>query len=129
MAGDTPSARAAMRVLIVEDEDLIAMELEGLLEDGGYAIDGPVKTVAAALAAIRSRRPDACVLDVNLRGEISAPVAALLRETGVPFLLSSAYEQDTLGKHGAFHGVANIGKPVSPQKLLETLVLLLKSEA
>src|ERR1700759_2232288 len=68
-----PSATKA--VLVVEDEFLIAMELEGLLEDEGYKVLGPASTVAAALAILADHRPDACILDFNLRGEQATPVA------------------------------------------------------
>ncbi|MCU4180115.1 hypothetical protein [Bosea sp. BH3] len=75
---------------------------------------GPAATVAAALTVLGSQRPDACVLDVNLRGEHSAPVAARLKEQAVPFVLSSAYGPETLTQYDAFQGITNVGKPVPP---------------
>jgi DNA-binding response OmpR family regulator len=110
-----------LRILIVEDEFWIAIELSGLLEDSGYNVIGPASTIAEALAVLGRDHPDACVLDVNLRGEHSAPVAQALRDHGVPFLLSSAYDAVTLNQHIAFQGVVNIGKPAPPEKLLATL--------
>jgi CheY-like chemotaxis protein len=114
-------------VLIVEDEMLIAMDVIDLLESGGYDILGPVPSVAAALALLRTQRPDACVLDVNLRGEHSAPVAALLKSQKVPFVLSSAYGPDTLDQYEAFHGITNVGKP-APARLSALIGSLLKTE-
>ena len=64
-----------------------------MLEERGYEVLGPVTSIAAALAIVAHRRPDACVLDFNLRGEAVTPVARVLKAEGIPFLLSSAYEQ------------------------------------
>ena len=78
---------AGLRILVVEDEPLIAMELIDNLEDVGAAPFGPVMTVAGALSIVRSGEPlDAALLNVNLRGEASFPVADALIERGVPFL-------------------------------------------
>jgi CheY-like chemotaxis protein len=65
----------APQILVVEDELLIAMEIESLLRRGGFRGIGPALTVAGALALIQRQRPDAAVLDVNLRGERVTPVA------------------------------------------------------
>jgi two-component system, response regulator PdtaR len=118
---------AAKVILVVEDEFLIAMELEGLLEDEGYKVLGPVRTVAAALAILANHRPDACILDFNLRGEHVTPVVRVLKAEGVPFLLSSAYEQSKFNDDVAFSGAINVGKPASPERLFATLDLVLKA--
>ena len=122
-----PAAAGTPRILIVEDEFLIAMGLVKLLEDAGYQVIGPVATVAGALVLLETERPDACVLDVNLRGEISAPVAKRLKDQKVPFLLSSAYGNDTRDQHAAFDAIISIGKPAPGAKLLSALKELLKS--
>lgn len=115
-------------ILVAEDELLIAMELETMLLDAGYEVMGPVATVAAALAILDGHRPDAGVLDVNLRGEQITPVARVLKNMGVPFLLSTAYDQATLDKIAAFIGVTIIGKPASPKQLLAELTELLEAK-
>ena len=115
-------------ILVVEDEYLVAMELRDLLLDSGYGVLGPVATVAAALALLGSQPPHACVLDVNLRGEHSAPVAQALRDQGVPFLLSSAYNAATLDQYPAFAGATNIGKPAQRDQLRTALAALLPAE-
>ena len=115
------------KVLIVEDEFLIAMELVEVLEDAGYEVVGPATTVKAALEMLDRDRPHVCVLDVNLRGEHSAPVAAALVAHNVPFVLSSAYERVNLEQIPAFSGVTNIGKPASQRQLLSTLAALLQN--
>lgn len=113
------------KVLLVEDEFLIAMELVGLLEGAGYEVIGPAMTVEDALALLDRCRPGACVLDVNLRGKRSTPVAAALKTQEVPFVVSSAYERATLDEDPIFHDVVNIGKPAPAGRLLAALASLL----
>lgn len=118
---------SALEVLVVEDEFLIAMDLRSLLQDAGYEVMGPVPTVAAALDMLACHRPDACILDVNLRGEHCAPVALALRAQNIPLLLSSAYEQASLVQNSELTDVVNIGKPALPERLFSTLAALLKT--
>ncbi|BCP53812.1 response regulator [Kaistia sp. 32K] len=119
----------APSILVIEDESLIAMELCMVLEDGGYTIMGPVASVAAALAMLNKDLPDACVLDLNLRGEHSVPVAVALKQRNVPFLLATAYKPGTLDLHPAFAGVGHVGKPILPEALLSMIASLLKRRA
>lgn len=121
------SSVAPFSILVVEDEYLIGMELRDQLQDGGYDVIGPAATVAAALALLNKQRPHACLLDVNLRGVHSAPVAQALKERNVPFLLASAFGQETLDQHVEFRGVPNIGKLPSSTVLLSALAALLEA--
>jgi CheY-like chemotaxis protein len=108
-------------VLVVEDESLIAMDLELLLRRHGWRVLGPAATVAAALRLLRQGdTPDVALLDVNLRGEPVTPVAEELRARGVPFVLASAY--DRLGPAAAaLAGALNVGKPTDERRLLAAL--------
>jgi len=91
----------ARRVLIVEDEALIAMLLEQMVLDLGYEVVGPASTVDEALSLLERDPCDGAVLDVTLgNGVLSTPVAEALRAKGVPFLFASG--------HGAA-GVDNAG--------------------
>jgi two-component system, response regulator PdtaR len=107
-------------VLVVEDEFLIALDLEQLLRRHGWRVLGPAATVAAALRLLAGETPDVAVLDVDLRGEPVTPVAAELRARGVPFVLASAY-----GGHGptaaALAGAPAVGKPTDERRLLAAL--------
>ena len=120
-----PSAPAPERpprgplVLVVEDEFLLAMELELLLERHGYRVLGPAATVAEALRLLAAETPDAALLDVNLRGEMVTPVAGALRALGVPFVLASAYDRSELTPELA--GAPNLGKPANERRLLAAL--------
>jgi DNA-binding response OmpR family regulator len=120
-AGNGPPGAAVSRILVVEDEFLIAMEMEAMLIDGGFRVIGPVATVAAALAIIEKEPPDAAVLDVSLRGERVTPVASVLRAMSVPFVLASAFDPGELNKDAALAGVLNIGKPAVAGFLLKAL--------
>ena len=60
------TARGNARILVVEDEALIAMDLQALLEEAGYHVLGPANSSAAALALIDNDEPDVALLDVNL---------------------------------------------------------------
>lgn len=80
-----------LRILVVEDEALVLMEIEDMLRELGCAIVGPVSTVATALTAIGENELDGALLDMNLRGEHILPVTEKLLARGVPFLLVTGY--------------------------------------
>lgn len=81
---------SARRILVVEDEPLIAMMLEDFLDMLGHEVAGTADCVDGALAAIDGGALDAAILDVNLRdGETCWPVADRLVERGVPFVLAT----------------------------------------
>ena len=83
------------RILVVEDEPLIAMMLEDFLDVLGRQLAACVDTVPAALAAIEADAPDAAILDINLRGgEKSWPIADALAARGIPFVLASGGSDD-----------------------------------
>lgn len=124
----TASARSpGFETLIVEDEYLVAMELVHVLEQSGFAVLGPAPTISAALAALENQAPSACILDVNLRGEISGPVARKLRDLNIPFVVSSGYKQQTIDQLIDFDGAQNIGKPANPAQLVAALKAVLIS--
>ena len=84
-------AEHRLRILIVEDEMLVAMNIEDMLLDLGHEVTGIASRLAPALALAGEAEIDAAVLDVNLAGERSFEVADLLRERGIPFLFATGY--------------------------------------
>lgn len=78
------------------------MDLTAILEAGGYVVAGTVSSVSETLAILEGILPHARVLDVNLRGETSAPVAEALRRPAVPFVMSRAYKQQALNEYPPF---------------------------
>jgi CheY-like chemotaxis protein len=82
---------AGLRVLLVEDETMVALLLSDMLQDLGCEVVGPASRVAEALALAESEKVDAALLDVNLAGEKVFPVADRLAERQVPFVFSTGY--------------------------------------
>ncbi len=81
------------RILVVEDEPLIGMVVEDLLLELGAEVVGPACTIDQATRLIEGTEIDAAVLDVNLAGISSEPVARILRERSVPFVFATGYER------------------------------------
>ncbi|MCX2721376.1 response regulator [Roseibium salinum] len=79
------------QILIVEDEWLIAEDYAVALRDADYGVVGPCATVKAAIAAIDEETVDAALLDVELSGEASLPVAEYLSARGIPFVFVSGH--------------------------------------
>ena len=125
----SPKAELASMILVVEDEMFIALDLATILEDGGYRVLGPAASVARALKLLEGQRPDAALLDVNLKGEMVTPVARLLRQMGVPFVLASAYGRTELPDDEALTGAPYLGKPTAPARLLAMVGQMLRGSA
>jgi two-component system, response regulator PdtaR len=115
-------------VLIVEDEFLIALEIEDFLTRNGCRVIGPAPSVREALSLIEREPPEVAILDVNLRGEIVTPVAAALRDRHIPFLIASAYGSASLKDNPALRGAVNLGKPMRPDRLLCEIARLVGAE-
>ncbi len=77
------------RILIVEDEPLIAMMLEDFILSIGHEVVGPCEAVAEALEMVEADGFDFAILDINLKGEAVWPVATALRRKDIPFVLAS----------------------------------------
>ena len=107
------------RLLLVEDEALIAFELAAILEDAGVTLVGPVSSVDDALAMIGRKDFDGALVDGNLQGEPADRVAQALAERGVPFVFVSGYGSEHLPMQ--FDHVPVVGKPFDAQYLLETV--------
>jgi CheY-like chemotaxis protein len=124
VANPNPRRLAGRRILVVEDEMLLALDLQTLLEEQGCEVLEPASSVRRALAVLETRLPDAASLDMNLNGESSAPVAAALRERGIPFVVVTGYS----GKNRedpVFRDVPLVKKPYDSAAFIESLVRLL----
>lgn len=107
-------------VLLVEDEMMIAWDIEQTLTLAGMRVLGPAASVTSALRLIGEERPDAAILDLKLRGELVTPVARRLRQMSVPFVLATAYNH-LRSDETEFMGVENLGKPVASARCVEAL--------
>ena len=108
---------------MVEDEMIVAWLLEDMLTDLGCAVIGPAGNVNQALAMIEAEAIDVAVLDVNLNGEMSYPIADALGARGVPFIFVTGYDKDRmLDRYRSF---PVFQKPFHRVELTDTLAKLL----
>lgn len=112
---------AGRKVLVVEDEALVSMLLEDMLEDLGCKIVGPAMRMreALALAHDEGEAIDLAILDVNLAGERSFPVAEALMARGVAFVLATGYDDSSIDERWRDRPV--LRKPFLPQQLERAL--------
>lgn len=106
----------AYRILVVEDSFLLVMVLEDLFERLGWKMVGPAARVGDALVLARTEDFDAAVIDINLAGDMSWPVAAILHERDIPFAFSSGYNVESLIPP-SLQGTKIIGKPYKPNEV------------
>ena len=81
-------------ILVVEDEPLLAMDVEMVLANAGFRVVGPAGTCARALDLVRDEPPDLTILDLNLGTELAFPVFDRLDEAGIPFIILSAHSRE-----------------------------------
>jgi CheY-like chemotaxis protein len=110
------------RVLIVEDEALVAMLAEDFLIELGATIIGPAASIDDAMAMIATHEIDAALLDLNIRGMRSDGVAEALRLRGIPIVCATGYGE---GAVEFARGSEIIAKPYSKEKLDQSLQLAL----
>ena len=108
------------RVLVAEDEYMLADELEMQLVDAGAIVLGPIGTIEEAVDLIRSERKiDGAILDVNLAGEMIFPVADLLIERGVPFVFTTGYDASIIPSH--LKHVVRCEKPINIVRITQAI--------
>jgi DNA-binding response OmpR family regulator len=113
-AGDEPSLEGR-RILLVEDEFLLALEVEAALTSFGCFVAGPFAKLGKALVAARATRLDGAVLDINLNGEMVYPLAEFLDLAGVPFVFLTGYVPTDLPER--FRRFRRLQKPLHAEKL------------
>lgn len=114
------------RVLVVEDEALLALEIDALLRDCGMTTVGPISRSDDALRLIGDHTIDCAVLDVNLQGESTERVAAELASRSIPFAFVTGYGQTDIPKR--FHDAPVLLKPFAGTALIETVRSLGRSD-
>lgn len=107
------------RMLIVEDEPLIAIEIEDALIEAEFRIAGVVSSVADAIALIQQGQCEGAVLDANLFGSSSAPIAEALTAQGIPYVVLSGYLSEQLPN--ALQSAPFVTKPLRVQQLQNAL--------
>ena len=115
------NALQGRRILVIEDESLVAMLLETILDDMGCAVVGPESNIDDGLiSATTEPSLDAALLDVNVAGREVFPVAEALKARGVPFVFSTGYGEAGLPEH--WRGNPTIQKPFTEGAIREALM-------
>jgi DNA-binding response OmpR family regulator len=107
------------RVFVVEDEVMIAMHIEDLLTELGHEVTEMATSLNQALPIARGTTFDFAVLDVNLDGQLSFPIADLLKARSVPFLFASGY--GSKGVTAEYRGAVRLQKPFSKADLAQAI--------
>jgi CheY-like chemotaxis protein len=113
-------SRRNARILIVEDEPVLAFILEELLMDAGFEIAGVAGRLETALAIIERGVLDAAILDANLAGVSAGPAASALAARGLPFIVVSGYLPEQQPR-AFFSAALRLQKPYRPDDLIEAL--------
>jgi len=106
-------------VLLVEDQMIVAMQIEDMLRAAGCEVVGPVGTLQAAIALAHKEALDAAVLDVNLDGEKVYPAAEELQARGIPFIFATGYGESTLPEQ--WRDQPRLSKPFGHRELQQLL--------
>lgn len=104
-----------LRILVVEDEMIIALFLDDFLTELGHEVVGPASRVGRAMHLVETEAFDLALLDINVAGEEIYPVAAELKARGVPFIFLSGY--GARGLRGDWAGSSMLEKPFVPEAL------------
>ena len=112
----------SVRVLLVEDESIIAMLVASVIRGLGFTLVGPVARLDHALTLVAEGEFDCAVLDVNIRGGDTYPVADLLIERDCPFVMATGYSNVTMPPH--LLGQTRLTKPYAINALEDELMRL-----
>jgi DNA-binding response OmpR family regulator len=112
------------RILIVEDEPLIAIDLATAIEDVDGVVVGPAGTLLEATTMAETERLDGAILDLRLRDALTLSVAESLQKRDVPFVIHSGQAEITLPRN--WPSVPIIDKPAPPEQVLRLLAALLR---
>lgn len=111
----TPIANSGLQVLVVEDESVIAMLIEDMLMDLGHHVVATSGSMSKASKLVSDSSADLAILDVNLNGEETYPLAASLAERKIPFIFATGY--GSCGIKAEWSGVPVLQKPFQASEL------------
>ena len=114
------------RIMVVEDEALLAIDIAQVLGTAGFNVIGPAANVEQAFRLLDRLGCDCAVLDVNLGKETAEPIARRLSEAGIPFITLSAYDPDQMPS--IFKSSLRLSKPLQPQALIDAINLAMHRE-
>ncbi len=122
-----PTSERKRRILVVEDEAMISMLLEDMVLDCGAEIVGPVAKFDDALELAHRAEFEVAVLDLNLNGTLSYPIAEVIRERGIPVIFATGYGAD--GLLDRFRDCPTLQKPFSQQDFAEAVAAACRQDA
>ena len=124
MDHDAHQPLTGRRLLIVEDELLIALELQSIVEQLGGTVVGPAGSVGGALQLLSDTTPDAALLDVSLREGDVTPVAQACRDRSIPFALVTGYGRLEL-EEPLLQSAPRVRKPFDSRAIHKVLAIML----
>ena len=107
------------RILLVEDSPVISLRTEDSLRDHGYFVVGPAYDMQQALDLAGREQIDAAIVDLNIRGEKIFPVLTILKERGIPFVMTSGYADWSMPEE--WQDRPRLQKPVEEATLMKAL--------
>ncbi|MBC7139104.1 MAG: response regulator [Defluviimonas sp.] len=116
------------KIMVVEDEALLALDLAMTMEELGAAVVGPCYRLGPALDLVKSMKVDGAILDVDLNGETVFPLARFLEEQGVPFVFHTG-RADPVSLLAAFKQALICTKPSTPERIAACLAEALAAPA
>ncbi len=123
---DTLNAINSNRIMIVEDEALVALALAESMAELGFSVVGPLHNLKDAELAVAQNPIDGAILDVNLNGSLVYPLADKLRKRKVPFVFITGYSADNIDSR--FREVPVLQKPIEHETLRRVFVMSGKSD-
>jgi CheY-like chemotaxis protein len=114
-----------LRILVVEDEALVALQLEDMLTELGCAVVGPASRVRQAHQLLDEQPVEAAVLDLNIAGELVYPVADELKSRGLPYIFATGYGASGVAE--PYRSQFVLEKPISRRELLNAMLEALQS--
>jgi CheY-like chemotaxis protein len=115
------------RILVIEDELLLALCVGQALEEKGCKVIGPATSVRQGLNLVEKTTVNGAILDINLNGELVYPVAKALMGRNIPFLFTTGY--NSLDVPSSFRSVPRLDKPVEPGLLIQVLKQIMYQES
>ena len=115
------------RILVIEDELLLALCVGEALEEQGCEVIGPATSVRQGLNLVETTAVNGAILDINLNGELVYPVAKALMDRNIPFLFTTGYA--SLDVPSSFRGVPRLDKPVEPGLFIQVLKQIMYQES
>jgi CheY-like chemotaxis protein len=120
------TAMSSKRVLVIEDSIMVVIVIETVLKDLGWTMVGPASRVKEALELVETESFDGAMLDLNLDGEMTWDIAALLQDKGVPFVFSTGYDGSSFLPDRFAHQRV-LSKPFGPEQIEQELNRLFAS--